>query len=279
MTIWDALLKKMEDNLRNYKRELEEQLKEIDTLIRLNNKNLSKLKKLPDDGVKASTVRGCDQYYLVDKKSGKRIYAGKEKRKLIQGVIQRDYALAVDKKLADLRKKLERFIAKYDISEVSALYENLPVARKHIVNPIIEPEDIYIEKWLLAYPGNQNSYPEEGLSQTNNGEMVRSKSEKIIADALEKYNVPYQYEPMLELGYNTIYPDFVTLNIRTRKTIYWEHLGIVADIEYATKNFKKIQGYEKKGYLLGRDLIITMESAEAPIDVKLVEKKIKEFLL
>ncbi|MBR5953238.1 MAG: hypothetical protein IKZ85_08190 [Pseudobutyrivibrio sp.] len=84
---------------------------------------------------------------------------------------------------------------------------------------------------------------------------------------------------MLELGYNTIYPDFVALNIRTRKTIYWEHLGIVADIEYATKNFKKIQGYEKNGYLLGRDLIITMESAEAPIDVKLVEKKIKEFLL
>ncbi|MCR5417075.1 MAG: hypothetical protein K6E79_09790 [Pseudobutyrivibrio sp.] len=275
----DAQLKKMEEELRNYKEELVEQLKEVDELIKNNNKNLSKLKKLPDCGVKASTVRGCDQYYLVDKETGKRIYAGKEKSKLVHGLIQRDYALATDKKLVELRKKLDKFISNYDISDISVLYEKLPEARKHVVDPIIEPEDSYIAKWLSNHPGQQNLFPEEGLYQTNRGEMVRSKSEKIIADALDKYNVPYQYEPMLELGYNTIYPDFVVLNLRTRKTIYWEHLGIVSDIEYATKNFKKIQGYEKNDYLLGRDLIITMESAEAPIDVKLVEKKIKEFLL
>lgn len=269
----------MEEELRNYKEELVEQLKELDELIKNNTKNLSKLKKLPDCGVKASTVRGCDQYYLVDKETGKRIYAGKEKSKLVHGLIQRDYALATDKKLVELRKKLDKFISNYDISDISVLYEKLPEARKHVVDPIIEPEDSYIAKWLSNHPGQQNLFPEEGLYQTNRGEMVRSKSEKIIADALDKYNVPYQYEPMLELGYNTIYPDFVVLNLRTRKTIYWEHLGIVSDIEYATKNFKKIQGYEKNDYLLGRDLIITMESAKAPIDVKLVEKKIKEFLL
>ncbi|SFH72967.1 hypothetical protein SAMN04487830_106120 [Pseudobutyrivibrio sp. OR37] len=74
--------------------------------------------------------------------------------------------------------------------------------------------------------------------------MVRSKSEKIIADALEKYNVPYQYEPMLELGYNTIYPDFVVLNLRTRKTVYWEHLGLVSDIEYSTAFYYEQRGYE-----------------------------------
>jgi hypothetical protein len=31
--------------------------------------------------------------------------------------------------------------------------------------------------------------------------------------------------------------------------------------------------------LIGRDLIITTESADVPIDVKLVEEKIREFLL
>ena len=138
---------------------------------------------------------------------------------------------------------------------------------------------MYIERWLEQHPGNQNTFPEEGLYQTNRGEMVRSKSEKIIADALAKYKVPYQYEPMLELGYSTVYPDFVALNLRTRKTIYWEHLGMTSDIEYAVKNFKKIQAYEKYGYWQGRDLITTMESLEEPIDVKLVEEKIREFLL
>ena len=84
---------------------------------------------------------------------------------------------------------------------------------------------------------------------------------------------------MLELGYSTVYPDFVALNLRTRKTIYWEHLGMTSDIEYAVKNFKKIQAYEKYGYWQGRDLITTMESSDEPIDVKLVEEKIREFLL
>ncbi len=265
--------------MRNYKQELEEQLRELDALINLNKKNLAKFKKLPDTGVKSSTVRGCDQFYLIDKVSGKRTYAGKEKSKLVHGLIQRDYAIAIDKKLIDLRKRLYKFITKYDIYEVEAIYEELSSSRKKIVVPVIEPENAFIEKWLENHPGQQNTYPKEGIYQTNRGEMVRSKSEKIIADALDKYNIPYQYEPMLELGYNTIYPDFVTLNIRTRQTKYWEHLGIVSDIEYATKNFKKIQDYEKNGYLLGRDLITTMESAEAPIDVKLVEEKIKEFLL
>lgn len=69
------------------------------------------------------------------------------------------------------------------------------------------------------------------------------------------------------------------LNTRTRKNIYWEHLGILSDMDYASKNFKKIHSYEKNGYLQGRDLIITMESSDAPIDVRLVEEKIREFLL
>lgn len=265
--------------MRNYRKELEAQLKELDGLIKENGKNLAKLKNLPEFGVKASTARGSHQYYLVDKETGKREYAGFAKAKLVNRLIQRDYAIAVDKKLVELRKKLSKFIANYDIAEIDDLYEKLSAARRSVVVPIIEPIDVYIQNWLEQHSGQQNSYPEEGIYRANKGEMVRSKSEKIIADALSKYNVPYQYEPMLELGYNTIYPDFVALNVRTRKTIYWEHLGIVSDIEYATKNFKKVQDYEKNGYILGRNLITTMESADSPIDVKLVEEKIKEFLL
>lgn len=270
---------KMEEELRNYNEELAVQLNELDSLIKLNTKNLDKLKNLPEYGVKASTVRGCHQYYLIDKSTGKRKYAGKEKAKLVTKLIQREYYVAVDKKIVDLRKRLSRFISNYDIGEIEAIYENLPEARKARITPIIESDEAFVKRWLVENQGSQNPFPVEGIYETNRGEMVRSKSEKIIADALEKYRVPYQYEPMLELGYSTVYPDFIALNRRTRKTLYWEHLGLVSDIEYAVKNFKKIQSYEKKGYLLGRDLITSMESTDAPIDIRLVEAKIKEFLL
>ena len=270
---------KMEEELRDYKKELEAQLKEVEALITLNNKNLARLKNLPEFGVKASTVRGCHQYYLIDKDTGKRKYAGKDKLKLVKKLIQRDYEVEINKRLKDLRNRLNRFLSNYDISYIGTLYESLPEARKNVVVPIIEPDDDFIKRWYEAHPGQQNTYHEDGIYQTNRGDMVRSKSEKIIADALEKYKIPYQYEPMLDLGYNTVYPDFVVLNVRTRKTFYWEHLGIISDIEYAAKNFIKVQNYEKNGYLLGQDLVTTMESTDSPLDVKLVEQKIKEFLL
>lgn len=265
--------------MENYKKKLEIQLQEINGLIKQSNKNISKYKNLGNGQIHVSRCRGNYQYYYVDKANGIRKYMGVDEEKAVRKYIQKDYELALNEKLKVLQKRIEKFISQYDIKELTDVYDNLNEGRKRYVTPLMEPDDVYIEKWLEKHPGQQNPFPKEGIYQTNRGEMVRSKSEKIIADALDKYNVPYQYEPMLELGYNTVYPDFVTLNIRTRQTKYWEHLGIVSDIEYATKNFKKIQDYEKNGHLLGKDLITTMESVEVPIDVKLVEEKIKEFLL
>ena len=265
--------------MENLKKQLEHQLREIKALLKCSEKNVAKYNDLPDGNIHICSCHGSAQYYYIDKTLGIRKYMGAGEEKTIRKYIQRDYELAVNRKLIDLQKRLTKFLGTYDIADINNLYENLHEGRKRFVKPIIELDDAFIERWYREHPGMQNKYPEEGMYQTNRGEMVRSKSEKIIADTLDKYNIPYQYEPMLELGYSTIYPDFIVLNVRTRKTLYWEHLGIISDIDYATKNFKKIQNYEKNGYLLGRDLITTMESEDIPIEVKLIERKIKELLL
>ena len=265
--------------MEDYKKKLEVQLKQLNSLIKQSNKNIAKYKDIGNGQIHISRCRGNWQYYYIDKALGIRQYMGTAQEKTIRKYIQKDYELTLNKKLMELQKRLQKFVSVYDINEITDVYDNLPEGRKKYVVPLIESDDMYIERWLEQHPGNQNTYPQKGLYQTNHGEMVRSKSEKIIADALAKYKVPYQYESMLELGYSTVYPDFVALNLRTRKTIYWEHLGMTSDIEYAVKNFKKIQDYEKYGYWQGRDLIITIESLEEPIDVKLVEEKIREFLL
>ncbi|QFJ54311.1 hypothetical protein [Pseudobutyrivibrio xylanivorans] len=223
--------------MENYKYHLEEQLKELNGLIKLSNKNIAKYKDAPSGHIHLSKCNGSVQYYYIDKTLGIRKYMNIEEIKTVKKLIQRDYDLAVNKKLIDLQMRLSRFLNLYDIDDITGIYSNLIDGRKRLVEPIIETNEMFIERWYEEHPGMQNTYPEEGMYQINRGEMVRSKSEKIIADALDKYGVPYQYEPMLELGYNTVYPDFVVLNVRTRKTIYWEHLGIVSDMEYATKNF------------------------------------------
>ncbi len=263
--------------IESYKKELENQLLEIQELIKKSNRNMARYKDLPDSHVYISNSNGCAQYYLKAENKPRK-YIHKKDIRNVAKYAQRDYEYDMNKHLIMLEKKLSKFLNWYDIERIKE-YDKYSPAKRALIKPLVPSDYEFIGAWKKEYPGQRNPFPEEGLYQTNRGEMVRSKSEKIIADALEKYGVPYQYEPLLELGYNTVYPDFVVLNLRTRKTLYWEHLGIVSDMEYATKNFKKLQNYERNGFLLGRDLITTMESADLPIDIKLVEQKIKEFLL
>lgn len=71
------------------------------------------------------------------------------------------------------------------------------------------------------------------IFQTARGEKVRSKSEVMIADTLQRFGVPYKYEYPLKLRKFTAYPDFYCLNLRTRKEYYWEHFGMMDNVEYA----------------------------------------------
>lgn len=128
--------------------------------------------------------------------------------------------------------------------------------------------------------GNKNDYYEEGFFPTNKGDNVRSKSEKIIADLLYKYKIPYQYEPEIRLDNgNQYFPDFVILNVSQRKTVYWEHLGRVDFDDYCVKNMRKLLDYDKAGYVLGENLILTMETAAMPLDVKRVDEIIQKYFI
>ena len=109
--------------------------------------------------------------------------------------------------------------------------------------------------------------------------MVRSKSEKIIADLLYRKGIPYHYEPELILRDGTkIYPDFAVLNLKHRKTIYWEHLGMMEDPEYSEKAVRKISAYIKNGIFPGEQLILTAETKEFPVNVREVKILIQHYL-
>lgn len=266
--------------MKNYKMDLIKQLKEIEGLIAKGNRDISKLKDTPDFRVNISKSHGNTQYYLVDRKTGKKQYAGKKQLRVVSKIVQKDYEVAAINILEMQKTKLEQFINTYDIETINNLYENMPEAKKKLIIPILETDEMYIQRWLEEHPGNQNPFPDGGKYYTAKGNYVRSKSEKIIADLLDKYNVPYRYEPLLELNSRyTVYPDFVILNVRERKTIYWEHLGMLGDIDYARKNFEKIAIYEQNGYNVGDNLLISMESEDKPFDARSVENKIKKYCI
>jgi len=73
------------------------------------------------------------------------------------------------------------------------------------------------------------------------GTRVRSKSEALISNSLERWEVPQLYEmPLILKGYGKVRPDFMVLNVRTRQEYIWEHLGMLDDPVYLEKAMKKI---------------------------------------
>lgn len=265
--------------MQNFKEDLEAQLKELDSLIKKSNANLSKLKHIPVRKIAISKSNGNDQYYWVDKDSGKRVYAKSGELDKLKETAQQGYEKALSKKLSYLRRCLYDFLKKYDVSEIDNVYDEMSKARQKLITPIVDTEEILVKKWR-AVSYKSLGFMDDSDFYSNNGVRVRSKSELIIANMLEQYGVPYHYEyPILLKGLGTVHPDFTCLNVRKKKEIIWEHFGMMDNIAYANKNVSKIHAYNQNGYILGKNMIMTFETSQQAISSNIIRNMIEEFLI
>ena len=265
--------------MENYNEKLKIQLKEIEDLIAISNKNLEKLHNAPNRRVRIGKSNGNYQYSWFDEKTQKRIYIPKAQTEDLRKTVQRDYEIKVNKKLNTLKRRISDFLRIYDIDEVEKVYNNLSPARKRLVIPIVETKEEFIKRWKSV------KYEPMAIDDniefvTANGVKVRSKSELIIANMLEQKGIPYRYEyPLMLKGAGTVRPDFMCLNIRTGKEYVWEHFGMMDNIAYATKNINKIQTYEQNGYLAGKNMIMTFETSTNALNTSSLRCVLEEYLL
>ena len=209
------------------------------------------------------------QFYLREDKSdtgGK--YIRKTDAQTIKTFLRKSYYEKVLKLLKSEIKNLGNFLKKSDniIKKIQQLYSQFPSEIKQYIDPIDMSDDDYIAAWRnISYQGK--TIPEYiPMYQTNNGELVRSKSELTIANKLADKGIPYKYECPLALSNGTIiYPDFTILDVRTRKEIYWEHRGMMDDREYARQAVFKMKSMMKDGIILGKNLIVTEETTTNPL--------------
>ena len=85
------------------------------------------------------------------------------------------------------------------------------------------------------------------IHRTSSGQMVRSKSELLIAEALLDEGVEFEYEKPLTLGGVTRYPDFTVEDDISGRRIYWEHLGMLDEESYRIGWERKLAWYRKNG--------------------------------
>ena len=135
-----------------------------------------------------------------------------------------------------------------------------------------QPNIIEVERY------NQRRYFEEKLiHKTSRGEMVRSKSEVIVANILDKLGIDYVYEEPLHIP-NTMYiPDF-TLRYQG-KIAYLEHLGMLEDKVYE-KHWKEKKAHYRENNIseeLG-NLIVTQDGSNGSLDSIVIESKLKRWI-
>ena len=87
-------------------------------------------------------------------------------------------------------------------------------------------------------------YESGKIHEALTGDMVRSKSEVIIANQLHHNEVPFLYEKLLFAGDGTMrLPDFTVT--WAGNTFFWEHLGLLDQTKYAEEWRRKKAWYEK----------------------------------
>ena len=253
-------------------REEQKRLKEIIAKAKKENEHM------PEGNLRISKHKNrCRYYHCVHDRNG--IYIPKRNMILREQLAQKAYNSSIiniaEEQLAKINKMLE-----IDADEkmkkcmIPCIHD-----RKKLINPIEDTWENNLQKWFAApYQGKEF---QEGAPMilTENGERVRSKSEKILADYFYRQNILYKYEKPLYLkGYGTVYPDFTFLSSKTGKEIYWEHEGMMDKQEYARNAVRKIELYQKNGIYPGERLILTFETEQSMLNQNILEKLVEKYL-
>ena len=171
--------------------------------------------------------------------------------------------------------------------------------REYLRGLLDAPSGIAVKKKYLAHPGikellgaakasfseweeapyeRSSEYPERLVVPTKKGDMVRSKSEGMIADALFQAQIPYRYEAITPQLKGVGIPDFIVLSPYSRHEIVWEHFGMMDRPDYCRRASGKLKDYFDLGLIPDQNLICTYESKEHPLNLQSVEEQIKKIL-
>ena len=185
-----------------------------------------------------------------------RNYVDASNLQLAKQVASNQYYLKLRRIVNKRLKQILSILRDYEENEVDLVYEKYSIEKRRLFTPIQPTYAIKLESWKTEkYTGLGFSITQNKII-TKKGEMVRSKSEKILADTFFDFGIEYKYECPLQLKNNvTIYPDFTFLHPLNHDEIYWEHFGMMDDPTYATKAIKKIGLYENNGIFRTERLI------------------------
>lgn len=247
------------------------------------------LENAPEGSLRVTICNKNKQFYWVKKtlapqnasadakkKSQNGVYISHSKMDFARQLAQKEYDADSIEAIETELTLIKNYLKKSRFSTI--LQSKLPVRKLELVEPLTLDDETYVREWLQILYQQKEIKPGQKSFPTSSGLLVRSKSEVIIAEMLQKNGIPFRYEQKLRLSAFNVHPDFVCLNVRTRKEFAWEHLGMLDDSDYSKMAAEKLHYYQKSGYFPGKNLIITTESQDFPLSSELVQEVIEQYL-
>lgn len=253
---------------------------EKDNLERMLSEAKASIRDAPEGRVRLKMNRkSLEFYYRKEPQDKEGTYIPVGERDVAVKLVQKRYLERFCQIAEKQLKQIRDFLDQYDPCALEKVFETENELRKRFVQPLAAPNDIYTKSWTsVAYEGlpfSENS-PEH---YTHKNLRVRSKSEAMIANALDKAGIPFKYECPLALHGQIVYPDFTILRIYDKKILYWEHFGILDEIDYRNTMISKLHSYESEGIFPGDQLIITFETGKMPLNSRTIQRQINHYLL
>ena len=260
--------KQLEEELECYKRQFKRVTHELNVLE----------KKVPEGAKLRATQHGnvC-QYFMRTEKSEKNgKYIRKKDIKLAEVLAQIEYDHNLITILQKTIQRMESLKKGWVENPYIAAEEKMSPGKREVIKIPYITDECFVQKWKsqeYQSLGFAKDYPEY---YTRQGLRVRSKSEVIIADILDEAGVHFLYEKPLVLSSGTVHPDFTVLNLKERKEVFWEHFGMMDDMEYRNNAFLKIRQYEASGFYQSDSIIWTFETGRYPINTKDIRKMVEK---
>lgn len=212
-----------------------------------------------------------------NKKGDNGRYMKKNEIDLARRIVQRDYDTSIVKFAEKRIKAIKAFLKNYEETDIKDLYEKMNSYRRELVTTVIISDEEYVRQWQAESYEGKNFANDTQEIITEQGERVRSKSEKIIADKLYALGIPYRYEyPLILEGNIKIYPDFTILRMQQRDEVYLEHFGLMDNSEYVDSVLYKLNTFEKNGIYLGVNLFFTHETSKQPLNTRALDGMLKK---
>ncbi len=257
-------------------REINNEIKELKKMLK---KAEDYLKKSPIGTLKYKQVKGRTYFYqqfsdgnVVQK------YIKRKDESLAKALAQKAYYQNARRILQEQLEELITFENSYEPKKLDEIFEELSRIRKDLIVPLRLSVAEKIRRWNEETYEENTSHPEHKIFETEQGELVRSKSEVIIANLLyhNRKDILYKYERPITLikdGKEIIlYPDFTILNKKTGRIVYLEHIGMLDAAYYANDFVWKVNTYVENNLIPGRDVIFTYESSKYPLDMRVLKK-------